>query len=223
MTTVLKGVEVDEFYTRPDFESILRSDIASAERALVYPISSCKALEYFDYETDSWSEMIQQTYGAEHPDPRLETLICDLAKIIESVKDRVAALREDENVLASARAQAAQRYLESTGRNIGYNDREVFLYASHTPYVPFELTLILERSLVPQYSGNGVLYQVPQWVAELVTQLETEPWYSSTPRLSFAIAAVPRADVEERLLIAMLENMTLSQAASAARLLSRTG
>jgi hypothetical protein len=68
-----------------------------------------------------------------------------------------------------------------------------------------------------------VLYQVPQWVAELVTQLETEPWYSSTPRLSFAIAAVPHADVEERLLIAMLENMTLSQAASAARLLSRTG
>ena len=56
MTTVLKGVEVDEFYTRPDFESILRSDIANAERALVYPVTSCGALEYFDHETDSLSQ-----------------------------------------------------------------------------------------------------------------------------------------------------------------------
>ena len=223
MTTVLKGVEVDEFYTRPDFETILLSDIANANAALVFPIVSSEALKYFDFETDSWSEMVQQAYGAQHPDPRLEALICDLAKIIESVKDRVAALREDENVLASAWARAAQAYLTNTGRNIGYSTREVFLHTTRSMYLEFELDLVLDRSVVHSYAGNGALYRVPRWFAELVSGVDNDPWRAHKPTLETTIVAVPASATEERLLIAMLEHMTLTEAADAARLLSHTG
>jgi hypothetical protein len=223
MTTVLNGVEVDEFYTRPDFETILQSDIANANAALVFPIVSCEALKYFDLETDSWTDMVQQAYGAQHPDPRLEEMICELSKILGKVCDRVAALRDDANILSSATVRAAQLYQSSTGRNIGYGMRDVYLYASRSLYVEFELDLILERSVVHSYSGNGALYRVPRWFAELVANMATESWGGHMPALEVTVVPVPSSDVEERLLIAMLENMTLNEAAKAARLLSHTG
>jgi hypothetical protein len=223
MTTVLKSVEADEFYTRPDFETILLSDIANANAALVFPIVSSEALKYFDIDTDSWSEMVQHAYGAQHPDPRLEEMICELSRVIRDLSERVAALREDASVLSSAWSRAAQAYLTNTGRNIGYSTREVFLHTTRSMYLEFELDLILERSVVHSYAGKGALYRAPRWFAELASGVDNDPWPTHIPSRETTIVAVPASSTEERLLIAMLEHMTLTEAADAARLLSHTG
>lgn len=228
MTTLAIATEInahtqpDEFYFQLNFEQFLLEDIAKAEMALVHPVTSPTALYHFDMVADSWTNMVQDAYGQRHPDDRLEKLIARLAELISLVDDRAADLRKDDKVLASAWSQAAQTYLSLSGRNIGYNDRVVLLQSSREPAVEFEITLLLEHSLVRRTLNGNRLYKIPMWLAELASSTYQEPRYTTFDTQVIEIVPLPRDNDEAQLLYAMVENMTLSRAAKAARLLSHT-
>ena len=228
MTTLAIATEIkadtqpDEFYDRSDFEQILLEDIARTEAALSEPVTSFRALYHFDMVTDSWNDMVQQAYGELHPDARLEKLIVKLAELVSRVDERSADLRKDDKVLASAWSQAAQTYLSTSGRNIGYNDRVVLMQSSCEPAVEFEITLLLEHSLIRRTMNRYRLYKIPSWLAELANNTYQEPRYTTFDSQVIEIVPLPRDNNEAQLLYAMVENMTLSRAAKAARLLSHT-
>jgi hypothetical protein len=221
-TAINTDMQPDEFYFQLNFEEILLKDIARTEAALTYPIHSWTALSDFDLATDSWIEMVQQAYGGQHPDARLEASIAKLAKLVNEVADRCADLRKDAKVLSSAWSQAAQTYLSSTGRNIGYNDRQVLMQTSRDLGVDFGIQLLLEQSLVQQEPNGNRLHKVPRWLAEIVSDSDREYRRFAGQQLVIETVPVPSNDDETQLLLAMFESMTLSRAAKAARLLSHT-
>ena len=228
MTTLATATEIktdmqpDEFYFQLNFEEILLKDIARTEAALAYPIHSWTALSDFDMATDSWTEMVQQAYGGPHPDPRLEASITKLAKLVNEVSRRCADLRKDEKVLSTAWSHAAQTYLSSTGRNIGYNDSQVLVQISRDPVVDFGIQLLLEHSFVQQKLNGDRLYKLPRWLSEIVIESDREYQSSRATQLVIETVPVPSHDNEAQLLLAMFESMTLSRAAKASRLLSHT-
>lgn len=228
MTTLATATELntnmqpDEFYFQLNFEEILLEDIARTEAALAHPIHTWAALGDFDMATDSWTEMVQQAYGEQHPDARLEKSIAKLAELVNAVSQRCADLRKDKKVLSSAWAHAAQTYLSSTGRNIGYNDRQVLMQTSRDPVVDFGVQLLLECSFVQRKLNGDRLYRMPRWLSEIAIESDREYQSTRTTQLEIETVPVPSNDSEEQLLLAMSESMAISRAARAARLLSHT-
>lgn len=221
-TEINTDLQVDEFYFQLNFEEILLEDIARTEAALIHPIHSWSALSDFDMATDSWTEMVQQAYGGQHPDARLEELIAKLAKLINDAARRCADLRKDKKILSSAWSHAAQMYLSSTGRNIGYNDRQVLVQISRDPVVDFGIQLLLEHSFVQQKLNGNRLYKMPRWLSEIITESDRDYQSTRSTQLVVETVAVPSNDDEMQLLLAMFESMTISRAAKASRLLSHT-
>lgn len=221
-TEINTDMQVDEFYFQLNFEEILLDDIARTEAALIHPIHSWSALSDFDMATDSWTEMVQQAYGGQHPDARLEESIAKLAKLINDAAQRCADLRKDKKVLSSAWSHAAQMYLSSTGRNTGYNDRQVLVQISRDPVVDFGIQLLLEHSFVQQKLNGNRLYKMPRWLSEIVIESDREYQSTRSTQLVVETVAVPSNDDEAQLLLAMFESMTISRAAKASRLLSHT-
>jgi len=209
-----------DFYERPDFEEILDSDIDAAQTLATTPVSSIDALERHLEKLNGLQEMLSESYGEQHPDPRMEMRIETLVRAIEGVRSTYNGARRDPQVVASARAAAAQRYKATTGQDIGFAADTVLLGPLPCVSENLALQVLMDASRL----DDSPLFLLPRWAADMVVLEMRHLWHldDHERRMDGPVRA-PSSRVELELLLAFYNTMNLQEASRAARCLCDAG